>query len=228
MQVICVDEILEALPRKWVLGEILEGLRRERKSSRPKWRHFKTVYRPSVWLPSSIFEADGSRLRLPAYDLQAILGLPNTLGGCTNEQAQNVLPSAASQICATPQSSDDASVSVQVCLLMQASPQPCTRPVNASLAVFDSSGSDQAHLQSAWSSCTPMCTPPGRLDLCHRFPAHVDSVGLDIRTLTDPSDMSSYRTQSWASPSVSSIDKVRQLSILGRLPSLTQLAGPKR
>jgi hypothetical protein len=115
--VICVDEVLEALPRKWLLGKTLEGLRREGKSSRPKLRHFKAVYRISVWLPSSIFEADGSHLRLPAYDLQAILGLPNTLGGCTNEQAQNVLSSAASQTCATPQSHDDASIAVQGCLL---------------------------------------------------------------------------------------------------------------
>jgi hypothetical protein len=186
MQVICVDEVLEALPRKWVLGEILEGLRREEKSSRPKLRHFKAVFRLSVWLPSSICEADGSRLRLPAYDLQAILGLPNTLGGCTNEQAQNVLSSAASQICATPQSHDDASVAVQVCLLMQASPQPCTRPVNDSLAVYDSSVFNYAHFHSALLPCKSTRTQPSRFDLCHCFPAHVDSVGLDIYNLTDP------------------------------------------
>jgi hypothetical protein len=56
---------------------------------------------------------------------------------CTNEQPQNVLPSAAPKTCATPQSPDRASVAIHVCLLMQVSSQPCTRPVSISLAVSD-------------------------------------------------------------------------------------------
>jgi hypothetical protein len=130
-----------ALPRKWCLE----------KAGGPERNGKRSQGRSADTLRQSIASPFGCLLHLrggwqspwiPSLRSACDIGSAEHVGHCTNEQAQNVLSSAASQICATPQSPDDASVAVQGCLLMQATPQPCTRPVNFSLAVLDSSSSN--------------------------------------------------------------------------------------
>jgi hypothetical protein len=159
---ICVDEILEhcRVSGAWRKPGVLRET--EVRSQGRSADTFKTVYRLSVWLPPSICEADSSRLGFPAYDLHAILGLPSTLGVARMSKLRTCCRQLQVRFARRPQSPDDASVAVQGCLLMQATPQPCTRPVNFSLAVLDSSNSNEALLHSACSSCKPTRTQPRR------------------------------------------------------------------